>query len=84
MRHLIWVWDPTDVKPGSIGKAMLSKFIFRDGKWRDGSLWNPADGQTYTGEIWLDGDVLRLKGCAGFFCQSQEWRRLSSIPRPQG
>jgi Delta7-sterol 5-desaturase len=81
---LIWVWDSAEVKPGSVGKPMLSKFVFRDGKWRDGTLLNSADGNTYKGEIWLDDDVLRFKGCAGIFCQSQEWRRLNSIPRPEG
>jgi Delta7-sterol 5-desaturase len=81
---LTWVWDPAEVKPNSVGGLMLSGFSFERQKWRGGSLRNPEDGKTYSGEIWLDGDVLRLKGCAGIFCQSQVWRRLSSIPRPQG
>jgi sterol desaturase/sphingolipid hydroxylase (fatty acid hydroxylase superfamily)/uncharacterized protein (DUF2147 family) len=79
---LTWVWDPKEVKPGSLGALMLSGFSFEKLKWRGGSLRNPEDGKTYSGEIWLDGDVLRLRGCAGIFCQSQAWRRLSSIPRP--
>lgn len=79
---LTWAGDSSEIKPSSVGKAMLWDFQFRDGRWRDGSLRNPADGQIYKGEIWLEGDILRLKGCAGIFCQSQAWRRLISIPRP--
>jgi sterol desaturase/sphingolipid hydroxylase (fatty acid hydroxylase superfamily)/uncharacterized protein (DUF2147 family) len=79
---LTWVWDPKEVKPDSVGAPMLSGFSFKEKKWRGGSLRNPEDGRTYSGEIWLEGDVLHLKGCAGIFCQSQTWRRLTSIPRP--
>jgi uncharacterized protein (DUF2147 family) len=79
---LTWVWDPAKVRPDSVGSPTLSGFSFEKQKWRGGLLHNPEDGRTYRGEIWLDGDVLRLKGCAGIFCQSQAWRRLRSIPRP--
>ena len=80
--RLIWVWDPAEVRPGAVGSLMLRDFRWRDGAWRDGSLLNPEDGRTYGGSIRPDGDVLRLRGCAGPFCQAQVWRRLSSIPRP--
>ncbi len=78
----LWSWDPAEVKPGTVGQPMLWDFAARDGKWTGGRLRNPEDGRIYTGEIRLDGSVLRLKGCAGPFCQSQSWRRLSDIPRP--
>lgn len=79
---LTWVWDPSDVLPGSVGGAFLSGFTFDRERWRGGKVRSPEDGRTYGGEIWLDGAVLRLKGCAGIFCQSQAWRRLADIPRP--
>lgn len=80
--RLIWVWDPAEVRPGSVGALILRDFRWRDGAWRDGSVLNPEDGRTYSGSIRLDGEVLRLRGCAGPFCQTQAWRRLSAIPRP--
>jgi uncharacterized protein (DUF2147 family) len=80
--RLIWAWDPSRVQRGSIGGQMLHDFAWRDGAWVDGEVFNPQDGRTYSGSIRLDGDVLRLRGCAGPFCQTQVWRRLSSIPRP--
>lgn len=80
--RLIWAWDPARVQRGSMGTQMLRDFIWRDGVWTDGEVFNPEDGRTYSGSIRLDGEVLRLRGCAGPFCQTQTWRRLSSIPRP--
>jgi Delta7-sterol 5-desaturase len=80
--RLIWVWDPEAVRPGSIGSLMLQDFAWDRGAWRGGRLLNPQDGRTYSGEVRPEGDLLRLKGCAALvFCQSQVWRRLSSIPR---
>ena len=79
---LVWVWDPATIKPVRLNKTMLSGFILRDGRWRDGTLVNPADGNTYRGEIWLDGAILRLKGCSWVFCDEQVWRRLSDLPHP--
>jgi Delta7-sterol 5-desaturase len=80
--RLSWAWDATRLVPGAVGAPMLVDFAWRDGAWRDGRLNNPEDGRAYRGEIRLDGRLLRLRGCAGPFCQSQTWRRLADIPRP--
>lgn len=80
--RLIWAWDPSRVERGAIGTEMLRNFIWRSDAWVNGKVFNPEDGRTYSGSIRPDGDVLRLRGCAGPFCQTQVWRRLSSIPRP--
>jgi len=80
--RLVWAWDQTELRHLQVGELMLRGLVWRDGAWRDGRLLNPEDGRTYSGAIRQDGDVLRLRGCAGPFCQSQVWRRLSSIPRP--
>jgi Delta7-sterol 5-desaturase len=80
--RLIWAWDPTRLRPGAVGAQMLRDFTWNGEAWREGALFNPEDGRTYSGSIQLDGDILRLRGCAGPFCQTQVWRRLSSIPRP--
>jgi sterol desaturase/sphingolipid hydroxylase (fatty acid hydroxylase superfamily)/uncharacterized protein (DUF2147 family) len=80
--RLLWAWDPASVRPGSIGAPMLRDFAWNGQTFTEGALINPEDGRTYRGQIRPDGEVLRLRGCAGPFCQSQVWRRLSSIPRP--
>jgi sterol desaturase/sphingolipid hydroxylase (fatty acid hydroxylase superfamily)/uncharacterized protein (DUF2147 family) len=80
--RLVWAWDPARVQRGAIGAAMLRDFRWNGDAFSGGALLNPEDGRTYSGSIRPDGDVLRLRGCAGPFCQTQVWRRLSSIPRP--
>ena len=81
--RLVWAWDERSLRPGSVGALMLQDAVWRDGAFRDGALRSPEDGRTYRGSILVEGpDTLRLKGCAGPFCQSQVWRRLESIPRP--
>jgi uncharacterized protein (DUF2147 family) len=79
--RLMWVWDPSEVRRGAVGSLILRDFSFDGEAWRGGTVQNPEDGRTYRGSIRLDGDVLRLRGCAGPFCQLQTWR-LRSIPRP--
>jgi sterol desaturase/sphingolipid hydroxylase (fatty acid hydroxylase superfamily) len=80
--RLAWAWDPASLRAGALGAGMLLDFDWRDGAWRGGHLVNPEDGRSYRGEIRPDGRLLRLRGCAGPFCQSQTWRRLADIPRP--
>lgn len=79
---LLWAWDPARLRHGQVGMLMLRDFNWNGDAFTDGALTNPEDGRTYRGAIRPDGDVLRLQGCAGPFCQTQVWRRLSSIPRP--
>ena len=81
--RLVWVWDANSVRPNAIGALMLRDARWRDGAFRDGELHNPEDGRVYRGQIMIESaDALRLRGCAGPFCQTQIWRRLDSIPRP--
>jgi uncharacterized protein (DUF2147 family) len=52
-----------------------------DGKpnqWK-GDVYNPNDGNTYTGYFTMTGpDSAVLKGCAmGFICKSQTWTRVN-------
>jgi uncharacterized protein (DUF2147 family) len=45
-------------------------------QWK-GQVYNPKDGNTYTGYFTITGaDTAELKGCAmGFICKSQAWTR---------
>lgn len=80
--RLIWAWDPARLRSGAVGAAMLRDFGWDGAAFAGGVLVSPEDGRAYSGTIRLDGAVLRLRGCAGPFCQSQVWRRLGDIPRP--
>jgi len=48
-------------------------------KWA-GEVYNPEDGQTYTGSLTvLDGRTVELKGCVfgGLICKGQTWSRVN-------
>jgi uncharacterized protein (DUF2147 family) len=68
--RLIWAWDEARLPHMRIGELMVRDLVWRDGAWRDGRLLNPEDGRTYSGAITPDGDVLRLRGCAGILSGS--------------
>lgn len=49
----------------------------------DGAIYNPEDGNTYSGYIEMLGpDLIRLNGCVlyNIICQGQDWVRV--IPEP--
>ncbi|PZR34554.1 DUF2147 domain-containing protein [Caulobacter segnis] len=60
------------------GLQMLYDFTGGPTKWKDGKVYNPDDGGTYSGTIELIGEnQLKLKGCiVAPFCKTQVWTRL--------
>ena len=51
-----------------------------DNPWHfTGDIYNPQDGNTYSGEISVkDADSIILKGCALYvLCQEQVWTRVT-------
>ena len=57
---------------------MLTGFTGGPTEWRNGSVYNPADGRTYRGTITLqDDNTLRLRGCiVAPLCKTQTWTRV--------
>ncbi len=69
--------------PAKRDRTMIGQIVFEDfkggpKKWTDGRLYNPGDGNHYSGAISLvDQKHLQLKGCAFLFlCKSQTWTRV--------
>lgn len=78
--RLVWVWSKSLTRHLKIGDIMIRSLRWTGKRWEGGRLINPEDGRTYRGSITPAGpDLLRLKGCAGIFCQNQEWRSLRSL-----
>lgn len=83
----IQIEELTDVfnkDPGLRDRPMLGLQILTlkatDNPWRfEGEIYNPQDGNTYTGEINVkDADNIILKGCALYvLCQEQTWTRVA-------
>lgn len=94
--RIIWLWEATDGagrrrtdarNPNAAlrGRSLVGIEIVRGlaettpGVWA-GTLYNPDDGRTYSGEIRLRGGSLVLRGCAlRLVCQAQTWRRPEDI-----
>ena len=57
---------------------MLTGFTGGPTEWRNGSVYNPADGGTYWGTITMTNDnSLRLRGCiVAPLCKTQTWTRI--------
>ena len=72
--------DPALRSRRMIGTTFIEGFTGGPVKWTGGKLYNPGDGNFYTGVITLvDDDHLQLKGCVlWILCKSQTWTRLKS------
>lgn len=73
--------DPALRERPLIGLAMLENFVPDDepGKWRDGTIYNPEDGKTYSCTLTLqENGTLRVRGYVGLplFGKTQIWSRV--------
>lgn len=61
-----------------VGMRILWGFILKDGKWSDGKIMDPGNGNTYSSSLWLtDENTLKVRGYLGPFYRSQVWKRVS-------
>lgn len=59
-----------------IGVPVLYGFVRAEGGWRNGKIYNPDDGKTFTAHMTLlSKDRLEVKGCLGSLCRKQIWTR---------
>ncbi len=70
--------DPALRDRHMLGQIVLDGFKGGPMKWTGGRVYNPGDGNYYSGVITLvDDDHLQLKGCAFWFlCKAQVWTRI--------
>lgn len=75
--------DPALRDQPIIGLTMLDGFEADGDKWKKGRIYNPEDGKSYKSIIEVDNDnpdVLKVKGCIAFLCQTQRWTRVEESP----
>ncbi len=70
--------DPALRNRSVIGATLLDGFTGGPTEWTGGHVYNPGDGNTYSGKLVLiDDKHLKLTGCALWvLCKSQVWVRL--------
>ena len=92
---IVWLKEPkdekgnvkTDVKNPEeglrskpiMGLEILKNFIYEDGKWTDGKIYDPKSGKTYSCNMSLKGnDILNMRGYIGISLigRSETWKRV--------
>lgn len=69
--------DPTKRSRPLIGLVVLKDFVFVDGFWQHGYVYNAQNGKTYDCDIWLEGkDTLVMRGYWGFVYHTERWTRV--------
>ncbi len=91
---IVWLDDPTvDGEPRTdennddeslqnrplLGLRILNDFVFDDGEWDDGTIYDPENGQTYDCVITKEGDALNVRGYVGFsfIGRSTQWTKAN-------
>ena len=54
------------------GIVFLTGFTADGDRWK-GRIYDPESGRTYRSELVRAGTTLKVKGCFGPFCRTQEW-----------
>lgn len=56
---------------------LLRDFVFDDGEWVDGTIYDPESGKTYSCTMKLDGEKLNIRGFIGIslFGRTTMWTR---------
>ncbi|WP_294338701.1 DUF2147 domain-containing protein [uncultured Sphingomonas sp.] len=67
--------DPAKRRQPIEGLSILTGFTPKGDRW-GGKIYDPESGRTYRSELSAEGNTLKVKGCFGPFCRSQDWTRL--------
>lgn len=62
-----------------LGMEMLKDFIYEDGKWTDGKIYDPKSGKTYSCNMNIkDNGQLNMRGYIGISLigRSETWKRV--------
>ncbi|MNL43202.1 hypothetical protein D3C87_1657070 [compost metagenome] len=92
---IVWLKEPKDEKGNTktdiknpdeslkskpiLGLEILKNFVFEDGKWTDGKIYDPKSGKTYSCNMTLkSNDVLNMRGYVGISLlgRSETWKRV--------
>lgn len=64
-----------------LGLNMLNGFVFDDGEWEDGTIYDPENGKTYSCKIKYRDGKLDLRGYVGISLigRTQTWFKVADI-----
>ena len=58
-----------------IGMEVINGLSLKKNIWQKGTVLDPETGGIYKGRVWLEGDVLSVRGYLGFVYQTKIWQR---------
>ena len=92
---IVWLKEPKDEKGNIktdlknpeaslrskpiLGLEILRNFVFDNGKWTDGKIYDPKSGKTYSCNMTMKGrDILNMRGYVGISLigRSETWKRV--------
>jgi uncharacterized protein (DUF2147 family) len=57
--------DPAKRHHSLLGMVYLKGFVYRNGEYVNGTIYNPDNGNTYSAKLWMDGEHLMMRGFIG-------------------
>lgn len=48
-----------------VGMVFLTNFVYDDGEYKDGKIYDPQSGKTYSSKMWLSRGDLKVRGFVG-------------------
>ena len=59
-----------------IGMEIIKDMEKRGDEYEDGSILDPETGKVYRCKIWVEDNVLKVRGYWGPFYRTQSWKRM--------
>lgn len=58
-----------------IGMTIIDGLRWDGEAWSGGTILDPESGKVYDTKLWLDGEMLKVRGYLGIFFRTQVWQR---------
>lgn len=59
-----------------VGLEIIRDMVRSGREWTKGTILDPETGKVYDCKLWLDGEVLKVRGYVAFFFRTQTWSRV--------
>ena len=71
--------NPKLQKQNLMGMVIMRDFVFEDGEWEDGELYDPKTGKTYSSYITMESqNIMNMRGYIGISImgKTMQWTRV--------
>ncbi len=60
-----------------LGSNVLWGFSYNNGEYLNGKVYDTRTGKTYEGKLWVEGEVLNIRGYLGLFFATEVWTKIT-------